>query len=71
MEFLIAALKTTFAFFIVMALWFLWMTYVRHKSGARSDQDVLEHMTKCAGCRNNEKCRSRKALEKQNELTRI
>lgn len=71
METLIAVLKTALAFFIVMAFWFLWMTYVRRKSGARSDQDVLEHMTKCAGCRNSENCHNRKAQEKQNELTRI
>ena len=71
MEILTAALKTTLAFFIVMALWFLWMTYVRRKSGAPGDQDVLEHMTKCAGCQNSEKCHNRKAQEKQNELTRI
>jgi hypothetical protein len=72
MEILFTALKAALAFFLVMSLWFLWMAYVRRKSGSQSDQDVLVRLTRgCAGCQNSEKCHNRKAQEKQNELTRI
>jgi hypothetical protein len=70
METILSALKAAAAIFVVMALWFLWMTYVRRRSGCRRDRDVLEHMTQgCAGCRGADACHSRKAEEEKHELT--
>ena len=68
METMIALLNTVLAFFLVMAGWFLWMSYVRKKAGARRDHDVLEHMTHgCAGCQGQGRCHNRKAGEEHHE----
>jgi hypothetical protein len=69
METIFAILKTAGAIFAVMALWFLWMTFVRRRSGCRRDGDVLEHMTHgCAGCQGGGACHNRKVEEEPHEL---
>ncbi len=61
MEMMAAFLRAALAFFLIMGAWFLWMSYVRRKSGLRRDQDVLEDMTHgCAGCQNQGRCQSKK-----------
>jgi len=58
---ILAFLKAALGIFIVMALWYGWMSWVRRKSGARKDHDVLEHMVdSCAGCQNQGTCLTRK-----------
>jgi hypothetical protein len=68
MEIVVSVLKAVGAIFSVMALWFLWMTYVRRRSGCRADKDVLEHMTHgCTGCQGGV-CHQREAEEEHHEL---
>ncbi len=70
METITALLRTALGIFLVLGAWFLWMTYVRRKSGCRRDRDVLEHMTHgCAGCQGGGACHNRKADEEHHELT--
>lgn len=67
METIVALLRASLAFFLVIGGWFLWMSYVRRRSGMRRDRDVLEHMTHgCAGCQNQGRCQSKK--EEHHEL---
>jgi hypothetical protein len=69
METILTFLKTALGIFVAMALWFLWMTYVRRRSGCRRDSDVLEHMLHgCAGCQGEGACHNRKAEEEHHEL---
>lgn len=69
METMVMFLRTALAFFLILAAWFLWMSYVRLKSGARRDKDVLEHMThSCAGCQNQGRCKTKKVEEEHHEL---
>jgi hypothetical protein len=69
METIISFARAFPAFFLVMSAWFLWMSYVRLKSGARPDKDVLEHMTgSCAGCQNQGRCKTKKVEEEHHEL---
>ncbi len=69
METIVTLLRTALGIFIVMGAWFLWMTYVRRKSGCRGDRDVLEHMTHgCAGCRSGG-CHGGNTNEEHHELT--
>jgi hypothetical protein len=68
METILTVLKTALGFFIAMAMWFLWMKYVRRRSGCRRDQDVLEYMAHgCAGCQGQGACHTRKAEEEYHE----
>jgi hypothetical protein len=68
MEMIINVLKTASAIFVTMAVWFLWMKYVRRASGCQRDQDVLEHMAHgCAGCQGDGACRQPKAKEDHRE----
>lgn len=61
MDVMVALMRAVLAFFLVLAGWFLWMSYVRRKSGVPRDKDVLEHMTHgCAGCKNQGRCHSKK-----------
>jgi hypothetical protein len=68
METIVTLLKTALGFFLVLAAWFVWMSYVRRRSGLRRDRDVLEHMTHgCAGCQNQGRCQNPKAEEEHHE----
>lgn len=69
MEIIISLVRAVLAFFLILSAWFLWMSYVRLKSGARRDKDVLEHMThSCGGCKNQGRCQSKKVEEEHHEL---
>jgi hypothetical protein len=69
METMVMLLRAVLAFFLVLAGWFLWMSYVRRKSGLRRDKDVLEHMThSCSGCQNQGRCHNKKTEEEHHEL---
>lgn len=70
MDLIATFLRTALAIFLVMGAWFLWMAYVRRKSGLRCDRDVLEYMTHgCASCQGQGRCHSRKLEKEHHELT--
>ena len=67
---LLDLLKAVAGIFVLMAGWFLWMTFVRRASGCGRNQDVLEYMAHgCAGCKNQSTCLKRKAEETYHELS--
>ena len=70
METVISALDTALGIFVALALWFLFMSFVRRRSGCRGDKDVLEFMTHgCAGCKGDGACSKNKSEREHRELT--
>ena len=70
METLLSIGKTVGATFVVLSIWYLYLSLVRRKSGCRRDADLLEYMTHgCAGCKGDGACRRKEAQEEQHELT--
>ena len=70
METLLSIAKAAGATFVVLSIWYVYLTLVRRKSGCQRDTDVLEYMTHgCAGCKGDGACRRKETQEEHHELT--